>query len=118
MSLVSTYVRADDGKYYKNPIIRGEIGGKKWFICFDDDDPPELVVEVGMNPQAVLSEIGVVSSVHRVSGESDRQFAPRGFVDWRKAVSYFLHIRGRIPAKLMNVPPQDAWTGCLEAPGW
>lgn len=43
MSLVSTYVRAVDGKLYRNPVIRGD----GWFLCFDDDDPPELVVEVG-----------------------------------------------------------------------
>ena len=41
MSLVSTYVYATDGKFYKDPTIRGE----GWLICFDDDDPPELVVE-------------------------------------------------------------------------
>lgn len=44
MSLVSTYVYATDGKFYKNPVIKGE----GWFICFDDDDPPELVVELSL----------------------------------------------------------------------
>jgi|SRR5665213_299803 len=40
MSLVSTWVEATDGRYYQNPVLEGP----GWFICFDDDDPPELVV--------------------------------------------------------------------------
>lgn len=42
MSLVSTYVRMDDGLWHKNPVI-GE--GKQWFICYDDDDLIELVLQ-------------------------------------------------------------------------
>lgn len=45
MSLVSTYVRAADGKLYKNPSVRGDF----WFVCFDDDEPPELVVMEGFD---------------------------------------------------------------------
>lgn len=40
MSLVSTYVQSTSGKWYKNPVIRGD----GWFICWDDDEPIELVV--------------------------------------------------------------------------
>jgi len=43
MSLVSTFVIADDGYFYDDPHI-GEPGNPDWFICFDDDDPPELVI--------------------------------------------------------------------------
>ena len=39
MSLVPTFVKADNGKWYQNP----ELEGPGWFICFDDDDPIELV---------------------------------------------------------------------------
>lgn len=42
MSLVPTWVRMNDGKFYQNPVI----AGAGWYICFDDDDPPELVVSV------------------------------------------------------------------------
>lgn len=41
MSLVPTYVRRTDGKWLKNPTV-GVQGS--WFICWDDDDPPELVI--------------------------------------------------------------------------
>lgn len=40
MSLCPAFVRAEDGNLYRNPTIRGE----DWYVCFDDDDPPELVV--------------------------------------------------------------------------
>lgn len=43
MSLVSTWVQFDDGVFYKNPTMRGQ----GWFICFDDDEPPELVMTEG-----------------------------------------------------------------------
>lgn len=45
MSKVPTCILASDGELYRNPIIRGD----DWFICFDDDDPPELVL---FNPTA------------------------------------------------------------------
>lgn len=41
MSLVSTYCKCSDGKWYKEPIWFGS----DWFICLDDDEPPELVIE-------------------------------------------------------------------------
>lgn len=40
MSLVPTWVYAEDGNWYKDPVITGP----GWFICFDDDDPPEMVI--------------------------------------------------------------------------
>ena len=49
MSLVSTYVQMDDDRWYKNPVI-GQ--GKQWFICYDDDDPIELVVTAQANGHA------------------------------------------------------------------
>ena len=44
MSFVSAYVRAVDGKLYRDPVVEGD----GWFVCFDDDDPPELVVKAAM----------------------------------------------------------------------
>jgi len=43
MSLVSTYVQANNKLWYKNPTCRG----KDWFLCFDD--PIELIIERGTN---------------------------------------------------------------------
>lgn len=52
MSLVSTYVRATDGYFYQDPVLSGD----GWFVCFDDDDPPELVIDKSkkLNPIDVL----------------------------------------------------------------
>ena len=41
MSLVPTFVQSTSGKWYKNPVIKGD----DWFICWDDDEPIELVVK-------------------------------------------------------------------------
>lgn len=49
MSLVSTWVEMDDGRWHQNPVL-GQ--GKRWFICYDDDDPIELVVQAQTYDQA------------------------------------------------------------------
>jgi hypothetical protein len=41
VSLVATWVLATDGNLYKEPVLKGA----DWFLCFDDDDPPEIVVK-------------------------------------------------------------------------
>lgn len=40
MSLVSTYVQSKQGNWYENPTVEGD----GWFICWDDDEPIELVI--------------------------------------------------------------------------
>lgn len=52
MSLVSSYVQAKDGLFYKNP----QLSGKGWFICFDDDEPPELVIAINnvLSPEDIF----------------------------------------------------------------
>lgn len=43
MSLVSTYVQSQSGRWYVGPTIRGD----DFFVCWDDDEPIELVVKEG-----------------------------------------------------------------------
>ena len=43
MSLVGTYVQTQEGHWYADPTIWGE--NREWFICYDDDDPIELVIK-------------------------------------------------------------------------
>ena len=50
MSLVPTYVQFDDDRWYKDPVI-GE--GRQWFICYDDDDPIELVIAAQTHEHAM-----------------------------------------------------------------
>jgi hypothetical protein len=40
MSKVPTWVLAVDGRVYQDPVLEGP----DWFLCFDDDEPPELVI--------------------------------------------------------------------------
>lgn len=55
MSLVSTFVQSTSGRWYKNPVIRGA----DFFVCWDDDDPIELVVHDfgGRTARDVLAEL-------------------------------------------------------------
>ena len=50
MSLVPTFAQDEHNLYYKNPLLGDDTND--WFICFDDDDPIELVVclDVGNQP--------------------------------------------------------------------
>lgn len=99
MSLVSTYVRAVDGKLYRNPVFRGE----NWFIVFDDDDPPELVFEpkggielVRYRATIILNDRGIK---YKLMGEPCssglRCFSSIG--DMRKAYRVFFELLSRIP---------------------
>lgn len=57
MSLVPDYVKYSDGKWYKNSTFGV---ADKWFVCFDDNDPPELVVDAGLYSKATF--LGAVST--------------------------------------------------------
>jgi len=53
MSLVSNYCYCSDGFWYKEANWRGlELpdGTSSWFICLDDDDPPEIVIQANVVP--------------------------------------------------------------------
>lgn len=87
MSLVSTYVQSQEGNWYKNPVIKSD----GWFICWDDDEPIELVIDKdsGFSLSSILAGlakrgwklvlIGRGSTSERMFG---RKFIP--------AYSYFL----------------------------
>ncbi len=53
MSLVSTYVESREGNWYKLPIIK--IKESNWFVCWDDDEPIELVYRIVLEPQWILA---------------------------------------------------------------
>lgn len=104
MSLVSTCVQANDGKIYKNPILSGE----DFFICFDDDDPPELVIkrlhriDSDLHKRAldILKNLGLVASLRGNPMKSSRLFNLTQELSTKfiEAISYFLHIEAPIPA--------------------
>lgn len=93
MSLVSTYVLADDDQWYQEPVL----GGDDWFICFDDDDPPELVVKEGkgINPYTLFEDIGLKAKVISKPSYSGRLFDGNFHDAW----AVFLKIKKPIPAQ-------------------
>lgn len=98
MSLVSTYVRADNGKMYRNPVLRGE----GWFVCFDDDEPVEIVIadETGIKePNAFLRSMGI--KPHRM-GKAMKGGSRSFEGGFKPAKSWFFEITHPIPAKLIT----------------
>lgn len=98
MSLVSTYVQAVDGKFYRNPTIRE----KDWFLCFDDEEPPELVVKDSLlktkKPWKILNEARIK---HKPEGyqpwKGDRSAGRLFGGKFHPGTGFFIEITARIP---------------------
>lgn len=109
MSLVPSYVLATDGLYYKNPIIKGD----GYFICFDDDDPPEIVMEKRIvdHPIAkaknILNEIGLLYYIHKGMGQKSHRLFDGVF---KPAHAVFFTLVGPIP-------PPEGMIGVKEPQG-
>lgn len=61
MSRVPTFTFCKDKKFYENLIYQDDPRRKEWFICFDDDEPAEIVVKASslMKPQDILTHRGL-----------------------------------------------------------
>lgn len=119
MSLVPTWVRAVDGLYYKDPLLVGE----NWFLCFDDDDPPELVIKTSLATDVLVFNIVAKEILDKLgfgyrvlskrANHSMRDFGdyrkPDGQFDFQEAGSIFLEITSPIP-----VPQQHDGVGTRE----
>jgi hypothetical protein len=87
MSLVSTYVKAD-GKYYKNPVYRG----KDWFICFDDDDPIEVVME---NPGKLPMVLAIMKWSDTIEKHEKAPCGQRLINNhFQDCYAYFIYLKG------------------------
>ena len=73
MSQYHVYVRAKDGNIYTRPRIQGQ----NWFICWDDDDDPELVVHATSEAEASLMMARIAESVDYI-GPLPNRFCFRG----------------------------------------
>lgn len=58
MSLVSTWCKCSDGRWYKNPVWASSRRNYTWFVCLDDKEPPELVMLHGM--ETAIMDSGVI----------------------------------------------------------
>jgi len=100
MSLGYIFVKLDDGKYYQGAVL-GDTEGD-WFICFDEDEPPELVIDRksyddGISPGRIIEYIGLQAEIISKS----RHFMGRVFKeDMKPAVAFFLKI---------TAPPSVEW---------
>ncbi len=99
MSLVETYVHAVDGHFYSDPILSGD----DWFICFDDDEPPEIVVAERNRHKAETRAVAVllelkIGDAAEFDHRSTRCF-PRP-PKHRDSCCFFFKLTGPIP-----VPP-------------
>ncbi len=102
MSLVATYVKGSDGQYYKLPIFSGEVDGCRWFICYDDDDPIELVIasqdavvveEVKEGIKKLFSDNDCDISFSKIQGRSQRCFSANDWRDFHDAVSMWVEMK-------------------------
>jgi hypothetical protein len=101
MSLGATFVRASDGYFYKEPILSGD----NWFICFDEDDPPELVIaqESGLNPHEVLKSANVgYRKLKLYSDYAERDFGRDGSFTFKPANSYWFEMTKALDPKFIT----------------
>lgn len=104
MSLGAVYIKCTDGNFYADPVFRGTTtDGRKWFLCFDEDDDPELVIEVRESAVTVKDAISVLKSL-KVGYGKVRSFGVSGrcltgsFDDpFEQAASFFISGLWRIP---------------------
>jgi len=114
MSLVPTFVLMDDNKWYKNP----SLGEKNWFICFDDDDPIELVIKEkdykeGLTPDVIFAKIGAIAKVTSRPIRSGLRCFDSKF-HFSGAVAFWIEIKNKPSVKFLrdhdgvsDKPPQQ-----------
>ena len=95
MSLSYIYVKAIDGKYYRYPTFRSK--NNDWFVCFDEDDPPEIVIKKSCKkkPEEILDSIGIKYQKIRNRISSGRCFGSTGSI--HSAYSWFFDLKEPIP---------------------
>jgi len=102
MSLGYVWVKAVDGIFYRG-LTYHDVNGN-WFLCFDEDEPPELVIKrtCPTSPEDILRELGIVADLRHGPGGS-RIFNDK-FV---KARAFFLKMDCSKP--FPKPRPHDKW---------
>lgn len=99
MSKVSTFVQGDDFKFYKNPVLYGD----DWYLCFDDDDPPEVVIKATVKRTAKklagdrLAGAGVCFKWGEPSYSYSSRLFPPTYTGFQKAFGYFVQLTAPLP---------------------
>lgn len=103
MSLTYTSALCNDGIWYKNPTWRGELRNNPFFVCLDDNEPPELVVaEPDTKIKVADAEIKAIEIINMLDFKCilnsnsfmkcGRNFSNRGKPDYREGFRFFLTI--------------------------
>lgn len=87
MSLVSSYVYCEDRCWYKELCYKDK--DSNWFICFDDDDPVEIVIksECDITPEQVLNSLNF--PYVKIQQHHSRLFDN----EFHKARAYFITVK-------------------------
>lgn len=103
MSIGPTWALCNDGKFYKEPVWRGE----NFFLCFDEDEPPELVIKKPSKLTLALAKsmaleilkmLGIEADIREDTyfGGGSRCFT-KELNGFHKAFRFFLKITERPP---------------------
>ncbi len=89
MSLVPTYTLLSNNKWYKNPVL----GEHSWFLCFDDDDPIEIVIiekdfYAGLTPESIIKKLNIDGWVTSKAMHSQRLFGSKNH--FKHSVAFFI----------------------------
>lgn len=111
MSQVSTWVQGTDAQYYKNPVIEKE----GFFICFDDEEDPEIVVAVKPidareGPIFARAQQYRLAADHLKSLNIPYKIAKYGLTcerlfgefTFRPAFSVYFHLKGPLPVEIIT----------------
>lgn len=108
MSLGPCFVKCSDGKWYRELTYRAS--DNTWFICFDEDEPVELVMRMSCEtaPHVILRDMGIKAEIMaQGSFGSQRMFKNR----FCNAKSYFIDCaKQKYPAPR----PWDTHEGAFE----
>lgn len=104
MSIGYVYVQAADGRWYREAKFKDN---KDWFVCFDEDEPPEVVIRCngkGANrdpvrtPSELLTELGIpFRKLQKREPCGMRVFDSNGKWQFAEAMSWFFQLDGLIP---------------------
>ena len=98
MSMVPTFVQSRENHWYKNPVIKGP----GYFVCWDDNEPIEIVAEKGRTHVFRVIEQLAAQGWQLLPRGKPKHFAGRDFGDGllKPAVALFV--------KQANNGPPDA----------
>lgn len=116
-----TFVRAADGKFYQDLVYQDSPLRRAWFICFDPDEPAEIVIRAdeqsaGAGPRDILRARGFGLCLKGImAGRKDKHMRFFGVeadgtpLEGHEAISWFLLFKKGVP-----LPAPNAHDSCVD----